>query len=110
MADIEAALAALELLKPGDRFTYTYCANKYNCNHSTLSKRHRGVQEARATKLANGRLLNNAHERQLVQYIHDLVGRGLPPSRPMIRNFAQEISQQHGGKNWTDRFVKRHQN
>ncbi|KAF2023961.1 hypothetical protein EK21DRAFT_13565, partial [Setomelanomma holmii] len=86
MAGIEAALTVLESLKLGDCFTYTLYANKYNCNRSTLSKRHRGVQEARTTKLANGRLLNNAQERQLVQYIHDLVGRGLPLSRPMIRN------------------------
>ncbi|KAI1507013.1 Jerky protein [Pyrenophora tritici-repentis] len=108
MAAIDAALAALESLEPGQDFEYSAYAKKYGCSRTTLSRRHRKVQEARTTKLANGRLLNTVQEQQLVQYIKNLCARGLPPSRPMIRNFASDIAKKPVGKNWVDRFVKRH--
>jgi hypothetical protein len=108
MAAIDAALAALESLEPGQDFEYSAYAKKYGCSQTTLSRRHRKVQEARTTKLANGRLLNTVQEQQLVQYIKDLCARGLPPSRPMIRNFASDIAKNPVGKNWVDQFVKRY--
>jgi hypothetical protein len=53
-------------------------------------------------------LLNTTQEAELVQYIHTLASRGLPSSKPMIRSFASEIAQKDVGKNWADRFVRRH--
>tara|TARA_R110002003_G_scaffold410_1_gene19556 strand:+ start:3648 stop:5516 length:1869 start_codon:yes stop_codon:yes gene_type:complete len=108
MSGIEAAIEALESLELGESFKYSEYAKKYNCSRSTLSKRHRGVQQARATTLANGRLLNTTQEKQLVQTIHDLTARGLPPSRPMIRNFASQIANKDVGHCWANRFVQRH--
>lgn len=32
----------------------------------------------------------------------------MPPSKPTIRNFASQIAQKDVGKNWADRFVRRH--
>ncbi|KAF1362007.1 hypothetical protein EJ07DRAFT_41297, partial [Lizonia empirigonia] len=102
------ALAELESLSLNDDFKYSEIAAKYNCDRSTLSRRHRGVTRARATQLPNGRLLNTTQESELVRYIHTLVSRGLPPSKQMIRNFASQIAQKDVGKNWADRFVRRH--
>ncbi|RAQ99893.1 pogo transposable element [Stemphylium lycopersici] len=42
-------------------------------------------------------------------YIDIAANCGLPPSKPMIRNFASQIAQKDVGKNWADRFVRRHQ-
>ena len=95
MAAIDAALAALELLELGEDFKYSEYARKYGCSQTTLSRRHRKIQEARTTTLANGRLFNNTQEQQLVQYIKDLCARGLPPSRPMIRKFAGDIAKKN---------------
>ncbi|KNG48587.1 pogo transposable [Stemphylium lycopersici] len=53
--------------------------------------------------------LGDDFESELVKYINTLVSRGLPPSKPMIRNFASQIAQKDVGKNWADRFVRRHQ-
>ncbi|ORX92418.1 hypothetical protein BCR34DRAFT_581108 [Clohesyomyces aquaticus] len=66
MEGIEAALEALESLKVGEDFKYSEYAKQFSCSQSTLLKRHRGLQEARATTLANGQLLNNAQEQQLI--------------------------------------------
>ncbi|KAF7577484.1 hypothetical protein PtrM4_017240 [Pyrenophora tritici-repentis] len=104
MTGIEAALAAIESLSLGDDFTYANIAAKYDCDRSTLSRRHRGLTRARATALANGRLLNNTQESELVKYIHTLVSRGLPPSKPMIRNFASQIAQKDASGLGRNRF------
>jgi hypothetical protein len=37
-----------------------------------------------------------------------LCGRGLPPTKQMIRNFAAQIAGKEPGTNWVDRFIKRH--
>jgi hypothetical protein len=77
MAGIEAALEALESLeslKLGNDFKYSEIAAKYNCDRTTLSRRYRGVTEARATKLPNGRLLNTTQE----FYLTNMARRGSP--------------------------------
>jgi hypothetical protein len=47
MGSIEEALAALDLLEPGERPNYTEVAKTYGVHRSTLSKRYRGVQQSR---------------------------------------------------------------
>jgi hypothetical protein len=47
MGSIEEALVALDLLEPGERPNYTEVAKTYGVHRSTLSKRHRGVQQSR---------------------------------------------------------------
>lgn len=108
MGDIKAALAALESLKPGEKVNYTQIAAQYDVDRTTLSKRHRGVQSSYAERSEIQRLLNTTQERELIKYIEELCGRGLPPSKQMIRNFASEIAGKEAGKCWVDRFLKRH--
>ena len=110
MDPIEAALAALESLKPGEPFTYTEYADKYGCNRTTLSKRHRGVQGTRAAQYESQRVLNDEQSRTLVEWVNRLTQRGLPPSNEMLRNFAKEIrgSENKPGKDWPRRWRNRH--
>ena len=108
MAGLEAALEALKSLKIGEDFEYTEIAKRYGCNRSTLSKRHRGVQQSNQARIENMKLLSTVQEEHLLKYIHKLCDRGLPPSRSMIRNFAAQIAQKSVGLNWADRFVKNH--
>jgi hypothetical protein len=41
---MEAALTAIELLKPGEKFTYQAIADQFGVQRSTLSQRHQGCQ------------------------------------------------------------------
>ena len=108
MDPLRAALQSLKSLKLGESPNYTQVAKKYGCERSTLSRRHRGVQGTYAAKTENERLLTFTQEKELIIYIDGLTGRGLPPTRQMIRNFASEIAGKEAGKSWVDQFIKRH--
>ena len=43
MDPLEAALASLESLRPGEKPNYAVTARKFGINHSTLLWRHKGV-------------------------------------------------------------------
>ncbi|PVH92563.1 hypothetical protein DM02DRAFT_478141, partial [Periconia macrospinosa] len=90
MGAMEAALAALEAQKDGEKIVLQEVADKYGVERSTLSRRWRGVTHSRAQQYQNQQLLTPVQEQELVQYIDKLTGRGLPPTRSMIRNFAGE--------------------
>ena len=107
MSGIDAALASLESLKPGESINYTQIADKYDCDRTTLSRRHRGVQGTVAKKIENTQLLNKIQEKELVKYINRLCERGLPPLRQIIRNFASKIGSRQAGKSWVNQFIKR---
>jgi len=40
MSLIEAAIAAIESLEPGEKFSYRKIAAEYGCNRTTLARRH----------------------------------------------------------------------
>ncbi|KAF2174653.1 hypothetical protein K469DRAFT_773422 [Zopfia rhizophila CBS 207.26] len=105
MNPLEAALASLESLKPGETPNYTRTAKEFGCNRSTLSKRHRGVQGPRTVQYENQRVLDEQQSRTLIDYINKLTERGLPPSNEMLRNFAKEIRgrDQRLGREWPKR-------
>ncbi|KAF1358659.1 hypothetical protein EJ07DRAFT_24974, partial [Lizonia empirigonia] len=84
----EAALQALDALKPGEAPRYAQVAREYSVDRTTLSRRYRGVCASRAKGYESQRLLNTTQEQELVKYIETLSKRGLPPTREMIRNFA----------------------
>jgi hypothetical protein len=107
MQPIEAALAALESLEPGEIPNFTVTAKEYGVDRTTLSRRYCGVQHSREDQYANQQLLNPTQERTLLKYINDLTDKGLPPSHEMIRNFTQEIGGRCPGKQWSYRFVER---
>ena len=92
MEPIEAALAAIESLGPGESINYTAIAKKYGVERSTLSRRHRARTHARVDEGINRRKLSPQQEKELVSYIIRLTQRGLPPTRAMIQNFAASIA------------------
>ena len=108
MDPIDAALASLASLQPGERPNISKTAREFGCDRSLLSKRFRGLAGSRETKYQNQRNLNDQRENSLVKYIDRLCARALPPSRQMIRNFASEICGKEIGKEWVSRFLKRH--
>ena len=101
MGSIEAALADLNLLEPGEKVNYTAIADKHGVHRSTLSRRHRGVQGTRESQYDDQRLLNNQQSKTLIQWINELTKRGLPPSNEMLNNFAKEICGKEPGKMWS---------
>jgi hypothetical protein len=108
MSSIEAALVAIESLKPGEKFSYRQIAAKYQCNRTTLARRHQGVQASCRTKAENQQALHPQQEKELLRYIERLTRQGLPPSRPMIRRFASDITKKELGIGWVNRFVQRY--
>ncbi|KAF1934943.1 hypothetical protein EJ02DRAFT_362598 [Clathrospora elynae] len=92
MEPIEAALAALESLKPGDKISYTQIAAKHGVGHKTLAQRHQGISTSQATWAENQRALHPHQKQELLQYIECLTRQGLPPTRSMIRNFGSQIA------------------
>jgi hypothetical protein len=58
MQPIEAALAALESLEPGEIPNFTATAKEYGVDRTTLSRRYRGVQHSQEDQYANQQLLN----------------------------------------------------
>ena len=109
MSSIDAALAFIERLPPTEHINITKIANQFECNRTTLSKRYRGVTGSRHTQYQNQQNLNDQQEKSLVKYIDRLCARGLPPSKHMVRNFAQEICRKEVGTEWVSRFLRRHQ-
>ncbi|KAF2844478.1 hypothetical protein T440DRAFT_350820, partial [Plenodomus tracheiphilus IPT5] len=83
----EAALAAIELLRPGEQLSYRRIADQYGCNRTTLARRHQGVSTTRGLEAQNRQALYPQQEQELLRYIEHLTRQGLPPTRSMIRNF-----------------------
>jgi hypothetical protein len=105
MGDIEAALAALSLQEVPN---ISQAARDFNVNRTTLSRRHRGIQQSTATQREFQSLLSNAQQDILVDHINTLSEAGIPPTPSMVRVFAWEISQKWPGNNWVARFVHLH--
>ncbi|KAJ0116892.1 Uncharacterized protein HZ326_31921, partial [Fusarium oxysporum f. sp. albedinis] len=81
-------------------------AKKFECDETTLRRRHQGKQRARrdADSLYKSRL-SKQQEQDLVTYIRKLSLRGIPTTLSMIRNFAQDIAKIEVGKNWPYSFA-----
>jgi hypothetical protein len=105
---LEAAIDDLKSLKLGEKPNISATARKYGVDRSTLSKRFRGVQRSRAHYDNNQRLLDPQQTKTLIEWINKLTERGLPPSKPILRNFAKELSGREPGKNWVNRFLDTH--
>ncbi|KAF1922316.1 uncharacterized protein M421DRAFT_413138 [Didymella exigua CBS 183.55] len=92
MGSIEAAIAAIKLLEPGEQFSYRKVAAEYHCYCTTLAWRHQGIAGSRSTMAENQQALHPQQEQELLRYIERLTRQGLPPSQPIIRRFALEIT------------------
>jgi hypothetical protein len=109
LGSIEAALAAIKSLEPGEKLIYTHIAAEYIVDRRTLARRHQGISASRDTEAQNRSALHPYQELELLRYIERLTSQGLPPTRPMIRRFASYISKKELGKGWVDRYIERHQ-
>jgi hypothetical protein len=108
MEPIQAALAAIEALEPGEKIVYTQIAKRYGVERSTLARRHQKLSTSREERYQNQQALHPHQELELVRYIKRLTERGLPPTRAMIRRFASDIAKRELGKGWVNRYIKRH--
>ena len=108
MSSIEAALAAIESLKPGEKLVYTKIADKYGVDRRTLARRHQGASISRNAQAQNQQALHPQQEQELLRYIKQLTERGLPPTRAMIRRFASDIVKRELRKGLVDRFIQRY--
>jgi hypothetical protein len=108
MGSIEAALAAIESLKPGEKVNYNQVAEQYNVQRVTLAQRHQGLSTSHATCGENQHALHPQQEQELLRYIERLTKQGLPPTQSMIQNFASQIAKKELGENWVDCFVKQY--
>ena len=90
---------ALEFLKTSGSINYAATAKKFECDETTLRRRHQGKQRARrdADSLYKSRL-SKQQEQDLVTYIRKLSLRGIPPTLSMIRNFCSGHSENRGRK------------
>ena len=106
MDPIEAALDDLRSQKSPN-------ISKTACDHavsrSTLSKRWNGVHRSKRDGYERQQFLSSEQEETLVNYINKLCDRGIPPTTKMVWNFAYEIAKKRPGKNWPERFLKRHE-
>jgi hypothetical protein len=108
MSPIEAALAAIESLKPGEKLVYAQIARQYGVEPTTLARRHKGASTSRATRDENQSALHPHQEQELLRYIGRLTRQGLPPTRSMIRYFGSQIAKKDLGICWVVRFVQRY--
>ena len=92
MSAIEAALAAIDVLEPGEKINYTKISNQYGVVRSTLTRRHQRLLTTRELEGQNRRALHPHQEQELLQYIERLIRHGLPSTRPIIRRFASDIA------------------
>ncbi|KAF2851074.1 hypothetical protein T440DRAFT_79185 [Plenodomus tracheiphilus IPT5] len=109
MNSIEAALAAIDALMPGEKINYTQIAQDYGVVRSTLTRRHQGVSVSRNTKAENQQVLHPQQEQELLRYVEHLTRQGLPPTRSMIQNFALQIAKKELGEHWVDCYMQRYQ-
>jgi hypothetical protein len=84
MGLIEAALAAIELLEPGEKLVYAQIAREYNVEPTTLAHRHKGASTSCSLNAQNCQALHPQQELELLDYIKSLTKQGLPPTRAMI--------------------------
>jgi hypothetical protein len=108
MGAIEDAIAAIESLEPGEKFSYRRIAATYGCSHSALSKRHQGITGLRSTVAENQQALHPQQEQELLHYIKQLTERGLLPTRAIIQRFGSDIAKRELGKGWVNRYIQRY--
>ena len=80
---------ALQAYQLGQFSSTRACADKYDVAESTLRYRHPARRDAHP----NNRKLTNTEESTLVQWILSMDERGLPPTRPIVRQMATLLLQ-----------------
>jgi hypothetical protein len=100
--------AALADLRSEDGLKISDVARKHRISRSALSKRIHAKTSSKARGYESQRMLSDKQEEELVNYIHHLCERCLPPTPKIVANIAQELCGRRLSKNWPSRFVARH--
>jgi hypothetical protein len=104
---MDAALAELDL---SDTLNYATVAKKHNVHPSTLRRQFLKETRSKEDFLSDSkRLLTNAQETFLLNYIDRQSQRGLYLTPRILQNIVEEVLQRHINKNWAASFCKRHQ-
>lgn len=109
MAPIDPVLADLESYDLEVVPCIQTIATKHGVDRSTLSKRWRGVTRSHEEGYAAQQALTPEEEYELVLYVEHLTSNGLPPTRPMVRNFASTIAKTRVSEAWATRFISRYE-
>ena len=110
MATTDRIEEAITDLDTQEEPNYAATARKYNIDRLTLWRRHKGICRSRQEFLAEScQCLNTEQEEILIKQINYLSARGLPPTSQIVKNMAEAIIGKEVGKNWTGRFVQRHE-
>ncbi|PVH91404.1 hypothetical protein DM02DRAFT_483149, partial [Periconia macrospinosa] len=91
VTSMDDALAYIDSLQPGVQWSYSKIAAQFGVERTTLARRHQGKSASRKDYINNASKLSQQQEDHLVKYIQDLTARRLPPTRSMIKNFAQLV-------------------
>jgi hypothetical protein len=97
MNQIEAAIAAIESLEPGEQSSYRKIAIQYGCSRTSLAPRHQGRSGSREAMALNQQSFHTQQEQELLDYIDRLTGQGFPPKRAIVRSLASQIAQKELG-------------
>jgi hypothetical protein len=105
---LQEALAAVDSLKPGEKFSYRDLAKKYGCCRSTLTRRVQGVHTSQKDDIIKRQLLHPRTEIELVQYLRSLTEKHLEPSRVMLINIITPFCAWPPSESWVTRFLQHH--
>ncbi|KAF2621069.1 hypothetical protein BU25DRAFT_355167 [Macroventuria anomochaeta] len=108
MEPINAALAAIESLKSGEKLVYMQIAKRFGVNRITLARQHQGLTTSCAICYQNQQALHLQQEIELIEYINQVSKQGLPPDRNLVQRLASQLVQNELGYHWIDCFVQRY--
>jgi hypothetical protein len=100
--------AALAELRSSDGLEIPDVARRHSVTRSALSKRVHARTSVRARGYESQRMLNDKQEEELINYIHYLYERYLPPTPRIVANVARELCGRKLSRSWSSRFVARH--
>ena len=111
MVNEVAIKLAINVLKSQNPPQYASVAKEYDLDRTTLMRRFKGesvsYNEARSR---SNKLLTNAQESVLIEYIRKISNQGLHATPKILENIVIELVRKPVGGHWIQRFIKRYEN
>jgi hypothetical protein len=107
MSDEELIQKAVQAYTLGIEKSLSAAARAYGKAPTTVQYRFDG-RKTRQQAHENSQLLLEAQETQLVRWINELEIWGFPLRLDLLRDMASSLAGKPCGKNWPNRFIKRH--
>lgn len=98
---------AVEALRSGTSHSVRKIARDYRVPYATLWNRVHGIGSRRDAH-EHEQLLDNAQQQVLVEWCEYHAHMGIPLTRVQVAQKASELAGRAPGKNWVDRFLKKH--